>query len=115
MLETAGFTVIEAGDGIEGLHTFRRAGADVVVCDLFMPDCDGMQVIRELRPEFPGVKIIAISGGGLDGKLDLLPMALRAGADEILFKPFGPAALLAVVRRVLQTPAWGSALSQAAL
>src|SRR6266576_1108246 len=76
MLETAGFTVVEAGDGKEGLRVFRRVSAEVILCDLFMPGCDGMEMIRELRREFPGAKLIAMSAGGFDGKLDLLPASL---------------------------------------
>ncbi len=108
MLEVAGFAVLEAGDGREGLSSYRRKGADVVLCDLFMPDLDGMQVIRQLREESPDVKIIAMSGGGANGNLNQLPLALRIGADEILFKPFGRAALLAAIDQVLQKPAWTS-------
>ena len=113
MLETAGFTVIEASGGNEGLGTFRRTGADVVLCDLFMPGCDGIQVIRELRREFPGVKVIAMSGGSYDRTLDWLPEARRVGADEVLYKPFGPATLLSAIRQVLQKPAWKSASAYA--
>src|SRR5260370_40209335 len=80
MLETVGFTVVEAGNGIEGLQAFRCNGADVVLCDLFMPDCDGLQMIREVRRADPAVKIIAISGGSNNCKMDLWPTALRVWA-----------------------------------
>jgi DNA-binding response OmpR family regulator len=113
MLEAAGFTIVEAADGKEGLRTFRSVGADVVVCDLFMPGVDGLQVIRELRREFPAVKLIAISGGSSNCTMDVLPMAQRLGADEVLYKPFGPAALLAAIREVLQRPAWTLASAKA--
>lgn len=113
MLEAERFTVIEADDGLEGIRAFRREGADLVVCDLFMPVMDGMEVIGELRRDFPDVKIVAISGGGSQGNLELLPKALLAGADAILFKPFGHAALMKEVRQVLQKPAWKSASTKA--
>jgi CheY-like chemotaxis protein len=113
MLEAESFTVIEADDGLEGIQTFRRDGADLVVCDLFMPVLGGMEVIEELRRDFPNVKIIAISGGGSEGNLELLPKALLAGADAILYKPFGHAALMIEVRQVLQKPAWKSASTNA--
>ena len=113
MLESAGFTVVEAGDGNEGLRTFRRVSADVVLCDLFMPGCDGMEVIRELRREFPAARLIAMSGGGFDGKVDLLPASLRLGADAILYKPINQAALVTAVNQVLQKPVWESALARA--
>jgi CheY-like chemotaxis protein len=113
MLEEAGFTVVDAEDGDEGLRKFRSAGAVLVLCDLFMPGCDGFEVIRTLRREFPYVKIIAMSGGSSDNKMDVLPMAQRLGADEVLYKPFGPIALLATIKEVLQKPAWTLALAMA--
>src|SRR5262249_5398949 len=45
------------------VRAFRLRGADVVVCDLFMPRTDGLEAVRALRREFPGVKVLAISGG----------------------------------------------------
>ena len=96
-----GFDVIEASDGAATLHTLRSQQADLVLCDMFMPDKDGVETIRELRREFPTMKIIAMSGGGLSGMLDILPIAQRLGAAEILQKPFTRTALLAALSRVL--------------
>jgi DNA-binding response OmpR family regulator len=110
MLETAGFTVTEADGGRRGVRTFHSEGADVVLCDLFMPGCNGLEVIGELRRGFPDVKIIAISSGGSG---DVLPKARSMGADEILYKPFGPAALVAAIKAVLQRPTWTFASAQA--
>src|SRR6266478_6611590 len=84
MLETAGFTVTEADGGRQGVRTFRSVGAEVVLCDQFMPGFSGLEAIAELRRESPDVKIIAISTGGSG---DVLPKARRMGADEILYKP----------------------------
>src|SRR4051812_43340071 len=74
LLETAGFEVVEACDAKEGLHLYRSVGADVVLTDLFMPGEDGLHVIRELRREFPGVKVVVMSGG-FGGKVNMLPIA----------------------------------------
>src|SRR5207244_12935868 len=62
-LESAGYEVIEAADGDAGLRLHREQGADVAVVDLFMPKRDGLEVIRAMRAEAPGAKIIAMSGG----------------------------------------------------
>jgi two-component system chemotaxis response regulator CheY len=105
MLQRAGFEVIEADGGEEALRAFREQGADLLLCDLFMPGRDGLEVIRELCREFPGVKIIAMSGGGFDGTVDMLPMAWHLGATGVLYKPFGQATLLAAVERALGAPA----------
>jgi CheY-like chemotaxis protein len=102
MLERAGFEVAEAGDGEEGVRAYRKRQADVVLCDLFMPGRDGLELILELRREFPGVKIIAMSGGGFTGTVDMLPMARSLGAVGVLYKPFAQATALAAIRAVVE-------------
>jgi CheY-like chemotaxis protein len=104
LLETAGFEVVEAGDGQEGARAYRRQAADVVLCDLFMPGRDGLELIRDLRREFPGVKIVAMSGGGFKGTVDMLPVARFFGAASVLYKPFDQAAAVAALERILQAP-----------
>ena len=67
MLERRGHSVVEAENGAEGLQYYRTAPADLVITDIQMPVMDGLQMIKELRGDFPTAKIIAISGekGGL--------------------------------------------------
>ena len=97
VLEAFGHTVLEAGDGEEGLRVLREQHAEVVVCDLFMPKRDGLEVIQELRRDFPRLPIIAISAGAPGGQGDALPFARALGADRVLWKPFEAQALLAAV------------------
>src|ERR1700736_5617015 len=78
-LETAGHEVAEARHGAEGLRLYRERPADVVVCDLFMPEKDGLETIRELRAS-GDVKIIAISGDGPPAFSAMLKVALGLGA-----------------------------------
>jgi two-component system, chemotaxis family, chemotaxis protein CheY len=99
-LESAGYDVIEAGDGSAGLRLYREQGADLLLVDLFIPEPDGLEVIRAVRAESPDAKIIAMSGGG-NLKLDLLAAAQAFGASRALWKPFVPSALLGAVRDVL--------------
>src|SRR5688500_18980983 len=70
ILEHAGFDVVEAVDGAAGLRAYREVGADVVLTDLFMPDVDGLEVIRELCLELPGVTSIATIAGRVYGTVD---------------------------------------------
>jgi CheY-like chemotaxis protein len=100
-LQGAGYEVVEAGCRDHALREFRRQRADLVLCDLFMPGGDGLDTIRELRSEFPDVRIIAMSGGALGGKLNLLPAAEFLGAVTVLAKPFKLATALAAVERGL--------------
>lgn len=102
--ERAGFTVALAGDGAEGLRCALAARPDLVVTDLVMPVQDGLGLIADLRAEDPGVKIIAISGGG--APLGCHLTAARAlGALAVLRKPFLPGELLIAARRLLEADA----------
>lgn len=99
-----GYTVEQAGDGIEGLKKFRAAPADLVICDLIMPEMEGMETIQELLRIKPDLKIIAISGGGRVNPLDYLKIAQMMGASEKLAKPFSSDELLVVVGRLIGGP-----------
>ncbi len=80
-------------------HATQRA--DLIITDLFMPDYDGIETIRELRRTDPTVKIIAMSGGGFDGTVDLNADAKSLGAQRSLYKPLDGRELLEAVREVL--------------
>ena len=102
LLEKAGYVlgVTKVGGGSEGIRAYLRQPADLVFCDLFMPGKDGLEVIRELRREYPNARIIAMSEG-LDGKINLLPATMLIEATDHLHKPFTRDDLLAVVEKVL--------------
>jgi CheY-like chemotaxis protein len=100
-LKSAGHQVREAGDGAEGVETFRRQPSDMIFCDLFMPGKEGLETIRELRREFPDMPVVAMSGGGRLGHMDMLRAARLFGAVDVLQKPFGNDALLAAVEQAL--------------
>jgi DNA-binding response OmpR family regulator len=93
-LESAGFAVEEASDGRDGLKLVQRAPPDLVITDILMSDIDGIQTIREIKAHSPGVKIIAMSGGGSGHFSDYLVWAKKLGADAIFMKPIDLAELL---------------------
>lgn len=102
-LKEAGYEVVAVADGNAGIEAQRRAPADVVVTDLFMPEKEGLETIAELRQGFPQTKIVAISGGSsrLRGRqADHLTTARELGADAVLKKPFDPEQLVALVRQL---------------
>jgi CheY-like chemotaxis protein len=72
MLELNGFEIEEASDGQDAVRKFRAHPADLVLCDMFMPKADGLEVLRELSSGFVGANIIAMSGGGYGGTVDVL-------------------------------------------
>lgn len=103
-LELEGYRVEEASDGREGVQAFRHGPTDLILCDIFMGGQDGLATILELRRQAPGVKIIAISGGGSVVGETFLEEAKHFGAAATLTKPFSHAALLDTVRKLLGTP-----------
>jgi CheY-like chemotaxis protein len=103
ILESAGHQVLLARDGEEAMRLVRREPIDLLLCDIFMPEKDGLEVIREVRREYPGMRIVAMSGGSFDGRLDVLAVTPELGADATLRKPFTPDNLCAVVEETLRT------------
>ena len=101
LLEDSGFEVIEASDGKEGLEVQGKRPADLVITDLIMPEMDGKELIIKLQRDFPGVKIIAMTGGGDFGPEMDLDIAARVGADRVFAKPVPKKELLKAVRRLL--------------
>jgi CheY-like chemotaxis protein len=104
MLERAGYDVVEASNGREGLQRYQATAIDLIITDILMPEQDGLETIQELRRLTPEAKIIAISGGGQTGLLDLLPVAEKLGAQRILRKPLRRQEILDAVRQLLQHP-----------
>jgi CheY-like chemotaxis protein len=100
-LQRAGHTVVEAEGGRAGVRLYRDQGADLIITDIFMPERDGLETILELRREFPGVKIVAVSGGDSTGRIDLREEARLFGALRTLRKPFQPGELVKVVAELL--------------
>jgi CheY-like chemotaxis protein len=103
-LEMAGYRVVVAGDGREGLAQYWSVAPDLLIIDLIMPEMDGIEVITELRKRRINTRILAISGGGRLGNRDILQVAHALGADDILAKPFQLADLTDKVQRLLAAP-----------
>jgi CheY-like chemotaxis protein len=102
ILERDGYTVTEAPDGVEGIRHFRETPADLIITDLIMPNKDGIGMIIELKKEFPAVRIIAMSGGGLNRPEGYLRGARKLGAAYTLSKPINRHELLRAVKDTLK-------------
>ena len=88
-LERAGYEVLEASNGIEGINMYKRIKADLIVTDLIMPEQEGIETIIKLRREYPTVKIIAMSGGGMIIEPDnYLKIARNLFVQYTFKKPF---------------------------
>lgn len=86
--EQAGFEVEEAEDGEQALRAIRSRPPELVLCDVFRPGKDGLELIREVQAGFPAVRIIAMSGSGWPCGLDALFFADNPGSVATLAKPF---------------------------
>jgi len=99
-LTLAGFEVVEASDGTEGLKAARTQHPDLVVTDIVMPEKEGMEIIRTLRQELPQLPVIAMSGGNVRSGT-YLNFALALGAEIVLDKPFRTTQLLDSINGLL--------------
>ena len=99
-LESAGYTVVEAADGIDGLAVAMLPDVELVILDLGLPGIPGEEVLRRLRAQRPAVPVIVLTAK--DSVSDRVAN-LEAGADDYLMKPFSFSELLARVRARLRT------------
>jgi len=90
-LEDSGYQVIEARDGQQGVELFCEFSPDVVLCDLRMPDMDGLEVLKTLTKISPDSPIIIVSGAG---QIHDVVEALRLGALDYIVKPITDMAVL---------------------
>src|SRR5882762_8060091 len=93
-LSLNGFRVTCARTGSEALEAVRASSFDAVVSDIFMPDGDGLQLVRELRAVSPTIPIILITA---QGSVELAVRAIAEGASDFIAKPFEIGALTALV------------------
>jgi CheY-like chemotaxis protein len=94
-LEDAGYRVLSADSGKEGLRLLHDQVVDVILVDIFMPAMDGLELIPHLRKTRPASKILAISGAS--SEWNYLDAAKYLGANDTLMKPFSLQELLEAV------------------
>ncbi|HCF5626602.1 TPA: SpoIIE family protein phosphatase [Pseudomonas aeruginosa] len=98
-LEDSNFKVLQALNGLQGLQIFESEQPDLVICDLRMPQIDGLELIRRIRQTASETPIIVLSGAGV---MSDAVEALRLGAADYLINPLEDLAVLEhSVRRAL--------------
>ncbi|MGC1486610.1 MAG: sigma-54 dependent transcriptional regulator [Albidovulum sp.] len=97
-LRSAGYEVILANTGAEGLARFRETDPAVVILDLILPDRSGLDIMQELLALRPGIPVIAITANASTNKA---VEAMRAGAHDFLVKPFNAQRLLNAVENAI--------------
>jgi DNA-binding response OmpR family regulator len=105
-LRAKGFEVIEADNGNAGLRAFRASPFDLAIVDIFMPEMDGVKLIKALREQNPNFPVIAVSGVHLRASgrtaLDLFPLAPDLSKIVCLQKPFGSAELIRAIAKATE-------------
>lgn len=115
-LTQRGHDVEFALDGLAGCRAFERSRFDAVVCDILMPEQEGVQTIRQMRLDRPDLAIVAISGGlsvGVVSNVDILNIAGKMGADVTVKKPFQLSELSAAVDQALSLRRSATSAAQA--
>ncbi len=99
-LTGAGYNVVDAGNGSEGLTKAKSTSADLVLTDLNMPIMNGLEMIRELRklPSYCGIPIIFLT---TESDPQMKAQAKAAGATGWIVKPFQQDQLLGIIKKVL--------------
>jgi two-component system cell cycle sensor histidine kinase/response regulator CckA len=99
-LVSRGYTVLEAGNGVEAMEVLEKSGGsvDLVVSDVVMPEMDGPTLLKEMRKNNPELKIIFVSGYAEDAFQKHLP---EHGQFAFLPKPFTLKQLVAAVKETM--------------
>lgn len=104
LFEENGWHVVDAANGLEAMRHMKQITFEVIVTDVFMPEMDGVELIRQIRLTDKSQKILAISGGGAgmgsDSAVDIIE---AIGADAALQKPVSNDELLNAVDRLTAT------------
>ena len=97
-LDGYGFRVLTLPDGLSVMQTIQEETPDIIILDIMLPQRDGLEVLKDIRTEFP-VPVIMLTAKGEE--TDRI-VGLELGADDYLPKPFNPRELLARMKAVLR-------------
>lgn len=100
-LEKEGYTVFAQSDS-QSIDAFIvKFEPDILITDILMPDKDGIEIIRQVKSQFPAIPVIAISAGGrIDAKFHLRHIEML-GADAIMKKPIDKDELINNIRKLI--------------
>lgn len=97
-MQKAGFVVIEAHDGQDGLEKFKTQNPDLIILDVMMPKLDGTETCREIR-KISHVPVVFLTSAG--DEIDRI-VGLEIGGDDYITKPFSPRELVARVKAIFR-------------
>lgn len=98
ILEDEGYSVKTAENGIIGLEMLKDSDIGLVLLDIWLPQMGGMEVLEQIKADFPSIEVIMISG---HGNIDLAVKAVKMGAFDFLEKPLSLDRIVTIVRNAL--------------
>ncbi len=101
LLLNEGYHVLEASNGKHAMEFLKNETPELVITDIIMEEMDGVEIILEIRENYPDVKIIAMSGGNKISSEDYLESASELGADRIFTKPFALSDMLNAIKELI--------------
>ncbi len=100
-LELAGYRIISATNGEEGLEIALQYIPDLIVCDVLMPGIDGYEVLRRLKQKPASANIPFIFSSSLSEKVDKF-QAIALGANDYFVKPFEPEMIIRAIEKLAE-------------
>src|SRR6266850_3254732 len=100
VVDDEGYRVLEAEDGRGALQLIAAERPRLVILDIWMPEMDGIELLRHIRDSEPATQVIVISG---HGNIETAVTATKLGAFDFIEKPFSLDGLLHVVDRALES------------
>ncbi len=102
IFQREGFEVFTAFDGREGLEQYRQHPTDIVLCDVMMPQLDGLDLLKALKAVDPHVQVIMVTAYG---SIDRAVEAMRRGAYDFVTKPLKRRDIVKLVQKALENSA----------
>jgi two-component system, chemotaxis family, chemotaxis protein CheY len=99
-LTQAGYAVLEAGDGVEGLAALEKGGIAMVICDVNMPRMNGLDMLENIKrdPRHNSIPVVMLTTEGHPGLVD---RAKKAGAKGWIVKPFKAELMISAVGKLV--------------
>ena len=104
LFQRDGFTVVHVRNGRSALQYLLKQRIDIVITDIFMPNGDGLELLRELYRRQIRPRVVVMTGSEDTAMPDMLHVATLMGAEHTIKKPFDPGKQLQLVRGMVSTP-----------
>lgn len=98
-LQSEGFEIVEAGNGVEALSIIEDSGIDMVILDIMMPQMDGWDLCRDIRNRYPDMPLLMVTAKSESGQK---VKGFQLGTDDYLTKPFDPMELVMRVKALMK-------------